>query len=240
MDNSVTVGGQRGDEAIRAILTDAAPWAPLSLDRAERRLPAEYEAGEPGADPWNVCREIATSTGMLLHVDRMGVIRLTKRPDPAAPPVAEFVEGDTMAVTEVATSVPMDRIRNKVVVHVTATQDADGNDIEPFSVTATVDDEPHPLWVGHGHLYVEHVNTDQVIDRDQAMSMAEGILAGRVSLSETGSIKLFPQPHINPLENVTVVATRAGMVGTKQITAWSLALGPLGGMEAATVGRREW
>lgn len=240
MDNSVTVGGQRGDEAIRTILTQAAPWATMSLDRAENRLPAEYEAGEPGADPWDVCREIATSTDMLLHVDRMGVIRLVKRPDPAAPPVAEFIEGDTMAVTAVTTSVPMSRIRNKVVVHATATQDADGNELEPFTVTATVDDETHPLWVGHGHLYTEHVNTDQVIDRDQAQTMAEGILSGRVSLSETGRITLFPQPHINPLDNVTINATRAGMVGTKQVTAWSLTLGALGGMEAATVGRREW
>src|SRR5699024_5647864 len=145
MGTSVTVGGMSIDGAVRAILAEAAPWATLDLDPTEHRLPAEYEAGEPGANPWKVCQElVARSSGLTLHVDRMGAVRLTTRTTPTSAPVAEWIEGHGCVMLDVSATVPFDQVRNRVVVESTATKDADGNDIEPVTATAAIDDPTHP------------------------------------------------------------------------------------------------
>src|SRR5699024_1705193 len=241
MTSSVTVGGMSIDAAVRAILSEAAPWATLDLDPTEHRLPAEYEAGEPGANPWKVCQElVARSSGLTLHVDRMGAVRLTTRTNPTSAPVAEWIEGHGCVMLDVSATVPFDQVRNRVVVESTATKDADGNDIEPVTATAAIDDPTHPLWVGHGHYYDERIETDAVTTQAQANDLAASTLAEKSALVEETEVVIAPHPHLEAGDVTQVSTARAGVSGARQVAAWSLTLGDTGGQRGTLNGRRDW
>lgn len=240
MSSSVTIGGQSVAEAVGTILATAAPWARLNLDATEHRLPAEYEAGEPGADPWKVCTELADQAGLVLHADRMGAVRLTKTPDPSAAPVAEFIEGPGCVMTGATARVPLDQVRNRVTISSTATQDADGEELDPVVSVASIDDATHPLWVGHGYYYDERIETDAVTTQAQADEMAAAELAKRSALAEESEIVIAPFPHLDGGDVVQVSAHRTGLTGARQVSAWSMTLGDLGGMRVTLNGRRDW
>ena len=240
MGASVEVGGLTVTDAVTAILSEAAPWATLNLDPSDHQLPAEYEAGEPGGNPWQVCQELATSAGMVLYVDRMGDVRLTDAPSPQATPTAQFIEGPGCVMSGVSATIPLDQIANQVIVTSTATQDADGNDIEPVTATATVDDATHPLWVGHGHTWTARVDTDQVTTKAQAQKLANTELAKRSALTEENELIIPPHPHLDGGDVVQVSTDRAGVSGARQVAAWSLTLGDLGGQRVTVNGRRDW
>lgn len=240
MGSSVTIGGQSVAEAVDTILATAAPWARLNLDATEHRLPAEYEAGEPGADPWKVCTELADQAGLVLHADRMGAVRLTKTPDPSAAPVAEFIEGPGCVMTGATARVPLDQVRNRITISSTATQDADGEELDPVVSVASIDDATHPLWVGHGYYYDERIETDAVTTQAQADEMAAAELAKRSALAEESEIVIAPFPHLDGGDVVQVSAHRTGLTGARQVSAWSMTLGDLGGMRVTLNGRRDW
>ena len=241
MQGSVSVGGATVDEAVRAVLTASASWAPLALTATDRRLPAGYEAGEPGANPWTEARALASSVGMELRVTREGIIELGERPSPTAPAVASFVEGEGCMAISAAASVPTGSIANRMRVDANPRRDPDDTeDIEPFSVTVTDDDPTSPLWIGHGYIYDASVSTDAVTTVAQARAMAEGLLRARQALTESGELVIFPAPHLEVGDVVDVSIPSVAMVGARQVRGWSLALGDLGGQRLTVSGRRQW
>lgn len=241
MQGSVSVGGATVDEAVRAVLTASAGWAPLALTATDRRLPAGYEAGEPGANPWQEALALASSVGMELRVTREGVIELGERPSPTAPAVASFVEGEGCMAISAAASVPTGSIANRLRVDANPRRDPDDTeDIEPFSVTVTDDDPTSPLWIGHGYIYDASVSTDAVTTVAQAREMAEGLLRARQALTESGELVIFPAPHLEVGDVIDVSIPSVAMVGARQVRGWSLALGDLGGQRLTVSGRRQW
>lgn len=241
LQSSVSVGGLSVDAAIRAVLAEVAPWAPLVLAPTGRRLPAGYEAGEPGANPWQVCRDLATSAAMELRVTREGGIELGAAPSPSAPAVARFVEGVDCLALSASVSVPVGSIANRIRLECNPRTDPDGEEaIEPFVVTVTDDDETSPLWVGHGYFYDRSVSTDTVTTVEAARAMGEGLLRASQALSETGELVVFPHPHLEVGDVLDVDIASVSMTGARQVRGWSLALGSLGGQRVTTTGRRQW
>lgn len=139
-----------------------------------------------------------------------------------------------------SSNIPIDQIRNRVTVISSATQDADGNDIEPVTATATIDDSTHPLWVGRGHYYDERVETDAVTTQSQADAMATATLADLSALAEEVEMAILPHPHIDAGDVVQASTTRTQLGGAYQVAAWSLTLGDLGGQRVTLNGRRSW
>ncbi len=84
---TVDVSGMRADLAIGRILSVVAPWVVTALTPVEHYLPAQYEAGVPGADPVADLVDIAAAAGCEVFADRMGVVVLRPVPrdvEPAA------------------------------------------------------------------------------------------------------------------------------------------------------------
>lgn len=240
MQNSMELGGLTVTEAIEALLSEYAPWATSALEHSDHRLPDGYHAGEPGANPLTVVREIARTTGMIVHADRMGRVVSRRTPGPEGAPVAEFVEGPLCAITSAGVAVPMDRIANRVKVVSAAREDAEGEEIEPIWAVAQIDDETSPLWVGHGFYYDHYTESDSVTTVEQAETMAKRILSDKTTLVEDIELVIFPHPHLDPFDTVATTATRVGIDGYQEVRGFSLALGSAGGQRLTLSARREF
>lgn len=239
MQTSMQVGGLTTTEAIETLLDEYAPWATHQIEPVTHRLPKEYEAGEPGADPLTVIRELAETVGMIVHADRMGRIIGRRLPDRMTAPVAHFVEGPRCAVTSAGVSVPLDQIANRVKVVSTAREDEDGEELDPIYAVVQIDDETSPLWVGHGHYYDHYTETDAITTVEQARSMGQGILTQKTALVEDIELTIFPHPHLDPYDTVATTITRVGLTGYQEIRGFALTLGDLGGQRVTLAGRRE-
>ena len=241
LPTSVTVGGMRIGAAIRTILGQAAPWATLNIDPdVGIALPSDYEAAEPGADPWATCLDLAAAGDLVLHVDREGVVQLRPKPSWSARPVASFQAGPGCAALSASSTVPMGSLVNRVTVTTGARRSTNGDELEPLVAVATDDDPTSPLWVGRGYYYDSHVTADEAATQADVQAMADGLLRAGAARVDTGEIVIFPHPHLEPGDVIQVGIPRAGMVGQRQVTGWALALGDLGGQRVELTGRSSW
>lgn len=242
MEMSVEVGGLTVDAAVRDILTDAAPWATLRLEQSDHRLPADYEAGEPDADPWEVCADLAAVAGMRLFVDRMGDVVLEHDRD-AATVRAQFVEGEFCKATAATARRNLADVKNVVTVSTGAMKDPDGNELEPLSVTVVDDDPSSPTRVGEGTemrpvLRHPEIVADEATTEAQLREIARAKLAELTATTTVCEVDHFPHAHLDPGDAVEVGFGRLGVAGVQRIQSVSLALGATGWQTTVTEGRR--
>ena len=237
MPMSIQVGGMDAADAAATVLASAAPWADLDTLPLGHRLPVDHEAGEPDADPWDVAAQIVTSAGGRLYVDREGTVVIEPTPEPS---VAKgiFRQGPGCRVTQVTAGADLDEVYNTVTVTSGARQDADGNDLEPITVTVSDDDPTSPTWIGHGY-----VMRHPTITVDEATSYAQVAAVARARLEELRAplqrvtLEAFPHAHLDPGDLIDLSFPRVGVAGVRTVKSWQLRLGPTGGMRVECEGR---
>lgn len=239
MPMSMTVGGLSASEAATAILTAAAPWAQIALPPTPYRLPADYEAGAPDADPVEVAAEILRGAGLDLHADRMGVVVATPTGS-TGHPVASLIEGPGCAAVSVSSSVDVGSLANVVTVTSGAYRDADGNEMDPISVTVRDEDPTSPLYAGGDGptLRSPTITRDDITTREQARALALEELDRLRAPVEALDLVTFPMPHLDPGQAVEVSFSRTRIAGTRRVRSWQMALGVDGGQRITTTGRR--
>lgn len=231
MRASAQVGGYGVGDAASSVLQAAAPWLEVTYDSSldSTVLPAEHEAGEADADPVEVAAEIAASAGAVLLEDRMGGVRIARRP--AGRTSATLVEGPGCRAMKATGGVDVASLFNVVTVVSGTPEDSEGEEVEPVTVTVEDDDESSDTWVGRGvRLVHPTIQLDQVVDEAQARTIAQDKLAELRGALDPVSVECVPLPHIEGGDMVQCGFSRIGVVGARRVAGWSLKLGPTGGM----------
>src|SRR5699024_218311 len=108
----------------------------------------------------------------------------------------------------------------------------------PVWATVQNDDPGSPLWVGHGFVYSDTVQSDTVTTTDACRELAKTILAERSALMESVDVVHRPRPEVDPLQLIAVTEADTGTRGTWQIASWDLDLEPGSMQRIVASGRR--
>ena len=239
MRSSLAVGGMDAAVAAVAVLEADCPWLVVDMTPLGHRLPADFEAGEPDADPWDVAEGIVTNAGGRLYTDRLGVVVVEPDPGPGRV-VASFVEGPGCQATRVGPSVALSKVCNEVTVTSGARKDPDGEELEPISATWRDLDPTSASDQGRGHVLRHRVITaDEVTSHAQAVDLARRQGEALRTPVETVEVDHKPRPDLDPADLVETVFSRVGVSGLREVVAWSLRWGADGGQTTRTSGRRE-
>lgn len=223
----LSLGGVACHTAIQKILTARAPWISYSITPTDYTLPADYEVGAPGADPWDDVERIQAAAGLIVYSDRAGQI-IGELRDRERAVVADFTEGDGCTMTDLSRSLSLEDFAN--VVQITSSHSSVD---PPLTAEAKNDDAASPGWVGHGYEYVYSEASDAVTTQDQALALARFRLIEKTALSEAVSVQARANPVLDPLDLVTVSSAKAGAAGTYQVQAISWSDDPIMSVEMA-------
>lgn len=218
-DRTMSLGGVDAATAIGRIIQDRAPWCPVRVTPSGFPLPATWECGEPGGDPWDDVDKIAEAATLTVYTDRFGVVVVTPHAPVDAPSVG-FMEGPDCVVIDVNVSGETSERINQVTV-VSSSPDVD----PPVIGVAQVTDPSHPLNVGRGYLLSERVESDAVTTQAQAQALAQKTLQDRLSRRSIVKITHRARPDLDPGGAVFVQRARAGVAGQHTVRAWSLDMG---------------
>lgn len=239
MDMSVPVGGQPVADAALQVLAEAAPWASLDIATTEVRLPSDYEAGEPDADPWAVARDILAVAGMRLYVDRWGTVVGELDTTPATP-AARLVEGPGCRVSSASTTIDLGDVYNTVTVTSGALTDPDGEELDPITATASDDDPTSPTRTSLRRLRHDTITADEITTQAQADEMARARLADMRRPVTVVEVETVPVPYLDPGDVVEVALPSVGVSGLLVVRDVALDVLPGGGMRLVLTSRKEW
>jgi hypothetical protein len=185
-------------EAVAALLADRWPGVVTALDDVSGTLAAQVTLTDgSSSDPWSEARKLAANYGYILYVDADGVVRALVPPDPvSAAPTRTYRYGSRAIITKRDWSLPMERVRNGVIVtgegsELAAPVRGEAWDTDPVSPT---------YYLGAMGALPEHVSSSVIATQAQAESVARARLAlisGRVS---TLAIEQIVDPSLAPLD----------------------------------------
>lgn len=228
----VDVSGLRADEAIERILRTVAPWIPLALTPSPYFLPARFEAGVPGADPWTDIEAIARAAGTEVFVDRMGV--LVMRPLPTGLDVVADWTEDVVGGLEVEPS----REYCNIVRVVSANPEVD-----PQIVAIARDEDPSsPLNVLDplNLTYVVNLASGIIDDQGQAQSYADNELVRRQEGMDHVKGVAMIDPAREPGDVVLLDDDVTGRAGLHRLVLLNIPLNADAFMGFEATGARSW
>lgn len=230
--SAIKLGGKSHGEAIRQIVGQVAPWLTVEVVPTGSTLPAEYEVGEPGRDPWADVETLCEAASLRAYINREGALTVEPRATGPRLPVWEFAAGD-WTMTDLTASVDLSTIDNVVAVQ------SDSEDVDPPVVGWWEDaDETSPTSTARGHIrFSGIVKNPAVTTKAQAEQAAALLGASMRSAIQSAVIEAAPLPHLDPDDVVAVVRESVGVSGVREVDGWTIQLDPSALMAVSVVGR---
>ena len=218
------LGGYACHAAIEAIAQEVAPWLTVivTAPAAPTTLPAEYDVGEPGGDPWADVETICEAGNLVAYVDRDGALRVEERPTTTAVRWS-FLENDSdCLMIDLTADVDLADLENVIAVQ------SDSEDVDPPVVGWWEDTDPmSPLYAGNGHVLFNGARTNPaVLTQAQAEQVAAQIGATMRAATQTVVVSTVPVPILDPLDVVDVARQRIGVGGLCEVQSWTVTFDP--------------
>lgn len=196
-------------EAIMLIILAMYPQATFQL------IDVPFTTGtmliEQGKNPWEVAVNLAAETGLVLHVDRLGVFTTEEALVPGDPPVWAIVDGERSTLTSVPTvgrtsqSLPNGYIVTGSASSVdSATVRGEAWDMDPTSPT---------FRYGRYGENAEHIQSDRVTSNTQAQAAAELMLHRNIGRANEFNFAMVPNVALDPFDVIYAKRASVGVDG---------------------------
>lgn len=207
----IPVGGMTVSAALARLFAVLVPGYPVAIDASTQTLPAQYDLWdrEPAED-W---AEIAAMAGMVVRTDRMGVITVSRQPDPQTVAV-DWQEGPACPVTELSVDHRTSTIPRRVVVVSTSP------DVSPPVVGTWVNPSADSISV----VTETRIESSVVTTVEAATAMATMHGQRWAAPQQSVEVTVPSRPDLSYRDLVSLSRLRSGVAGVYRVAGWDLEL----------------